>query len=53
MFRSLADEPAGDGLDTAALGDVEGAIGRLDGTVSQMAAELANLITYLEQERRG
>lgn len=51
--RSLLDDVGMEGAEQTALDDVERAITRLDGTVGQMAAELANLITYLERERRG
>lgn len=47
--RSLLDSAAIDGLEQAALNDIESAIMRLDSTVGQMAASLANLIQHLEQ----
>jgi uncharacterized membrane protein YcjF (UPF0283 family) len=53
MFRELATEGANEPVDGAALRDIELAIGRLDSTVGQMAASLANLIQHLEREQRG
>jgi hypothetical protein len=53
MFRNLSEEEAGVVPDQAALRDIETAIARLDATVGQMAASLANLIQYLEREQRG
>ena len=39
------------GPSSAALAELEMAVGRLDATVSQMAASLANLVQILEQRR--
>lgn len=55
MARSLLDTAALEGGPApAAIDDLESAVGRLDTTVGQMAASLANLIQLLErqQERR-
>lgn len=51
--RNLLDTAALDaGTPPAALADLEGAVGRLDATVGQMAASLANLIQLLERQER-
>ena len=51
--RSLLDSAAIEGPEQAALNDVELAVNRLDSTVGQMAASLANLIQHLERQQRG
>jgi ABC-type transporter Mla subunit MlaD len=52
--RSLLDSAAIEGSSSpAALSDVEMAINRLDSTVGQMAASLANLIQLLERQQKG
>jgi hypothetical protein len=55
MARNLLDNMAieGSAAAPAAIQDLEGAIGRLDATVGQMAASLANLIQQLERQQRG
>ena len=54
MARSLLDTAAIEGGPApAALGEVELAINRLDSTVGQMAASLANLIQLLERQQKG
>ena len=52
MFRGLSEAAALEDPSQAGLNDVELAISRLDSTVGQMAAELANLI-QLAREQRG
>jgi hypothetical protein len=49
MARTLLDSAAVEGTAATDLGDVELAINRLDATVGQMAASLANLIQHLER----
>lgn len=54
MARNLLDTAAIEGGPApAALGEVELAISRLDSTVGQMAASLANLIQLLERQQKG
>jgi hypothetical protein len=54
MTRNLLDSAAIEGGPApAALGEVEMAISRLDSTVGQMAASLANLIQLLERQQKG
>ena len=50
--RELVESNALEGPSAAALSDLELAIGRLDATVGQMAASLANLAQLWEQQRR-
>ena len=51
MARSLLDTAAvGGGTAPTALDDLESAVNRLDATVGQMAASLANLIQLLERQ---
>ena len=52
--RQLLDTTVGEGSASPALREMESTISRLDGTIGQMAASLANLIQLLErqQERR-
>ena len=53
MARNLLDSAAlGEGPGGAALEDLEGAIGRMDATVGQMATSLANLIQLLERQQQ-
>lgn len=52
MARNLLDTAsAGGGPGPLALDDLESAVGRLDATVGQMAASLANLVQLLEGQR--
>lgn len=54
MARNLLDTAALEGAPApAALDDLETAVGRLDATVGQMAASLANLIQLLERQQEG
>lgn len=53
MARNLLDSAAIEGPEQTALNDVELAVNRLDSTVGQMAASLANLIQHLERQQRG
>ncbi|MBI4570509.1 MAG: hypothetical protein HY723_01050 [Chloroflexi bacterium] len=52
LARNLLDTAATEaGPPSAALDDLESAVGRLDTTVGQMAASLANLIQLLERQQ--
>jgi hypothetical protein len=54
MARNLFDTAAIEGAaGQTELADVELAIGRLESTVGQMAASLANVIQLLERQQRG
>ena len=54
MARNLFDTAALDGGSTpVALDGLESVVGRLDTTVGEMAASLANLIRLLERQERG
>jgi hypothetical protein len=51
--RALLDDVSTEGPEQAALEDIERTLGRLDATMGQMAASLANVIQHLEQQQRG
>lgn len=53
MARNLLDTAAVEGGQSpVALEEIEGAVSRLEGTVGQMAAALANLVQQLERQER-
>ncbi len=53
MTRELVESGTLEGGPSAvALRDLEGVVGRLEATVSQMAASLANLVQQLDQQQR-
>ena len=53
LARNLLDAAPGESPEQSALTDIELAINRLDSTVGQMAASLANLMQHLGREQRG
>jgi len=52
MARNLLDASVAEGASPAAMDELEATVTRLDATVGQMAASLANLIQLLESRER-